>query len=389
MPGKRSTGIDEEDLQSHAIFTFSDPCAAPQNLLPVGAAGYELVSKIKTGGMADVYLARRIGRAGVQSVVVKRLRDEILGDPAIARMFAWEAWITSRLCHQNIVHFYDFTHFQGCDYLVLEHVSGADLGAIFRSACAAGEPVSFDAVLDTGIGIARALDCAHRLADDQGRLIGLVHRDVSPQNILISTSGEVKLIDFGVAKTTSVHVPRDTAKGLKGKVGYLTPEQVRGQPVDARSDVYALGIVLFEMIAGRRLFRRSRDVDTLRAVLNPEIPLLGELRPDCPEALSRLVHRALEANPADRFESAFAMGRALSAIRARTGEAAEGEALARLVSGLSAPPPPSSPATATREGPPPSTSGTAASHELGQEPCETLREGALSRSRLHDKSGFL
>jgi len=333
--------------------------------------------------MAEVFLARRVGRAGTAApVVVKRLRDSVLGDRSILRMFAWEAWICSRLCHPGIVRFYDFTHHQNRDYLVLEHVPGADLASVFRSTCAEGETLPFDAVLDVGIAIARALDHAHQLVDDEGRVIGLVHRDVSPQNILISKSGHVKLTDFGVAKTTSAHVPRDTVRGgLKGKVGYFAPEQLRGQPVDARTDVYSLGVVLFEMIAGRRLFRRAHDTETIRAILDADIPRLSELRRDCPHRLSAIVYRALSQHPSHRFESAAAMAHELSSLRASIGVAPEGEALARLLSNLQIPPPSSQP-TDTRPGTPSLHSPSTAPGPREKESSDTLPEGALMRSRL-------
>ncbi|HVK70307.1 MAG TPA: serine/threonine-protein kinase, partial [Polyangium sp.] len=281
----------------------------------MGAGGYELAEQLGSGGMAEVFLARRRGLYAIEhTVVVKRLRDEFRAAPAVVKMFAWEAWISARLCHPNIVRFYDFVSHRGRDHLVLEHVRGHDLATLGRALQATGRSFPFGAVIEVGAAAARALAHAHALQDDDGVPIGLVHRDVSPQNILVSVDGEIKLIDFGVAKTTSAHVPRDTAPGLvKGKMGYIAPEHLRGQPLDARGDVYALGVVLFEMLTGRPLFRRGADVEMIRQALDAEIPPLASLRWDCPPALEAVVQRALAQDPRDRFESAAAMEQALRA----------------------------------------------------------------------------
>ncbi|MDI1444758.1 serine/threonine-protein kinase [Polyangium sp. 6x1] len=281
--------------------------------LPMGAGGYELVEQLGSGGMAEIFLARRRGLYAIEhTVVVKRLRDEFRASPSVVKMFAWEAWISARLCHPNIVRFYDFVSHRGREHLVLEHVRGPDLATLGRVLGATGRSFPFRAVIEVGAAAARALAHAHALEDDDGVPIGLVHRDVSPQNILVSVDGEIKLIDFGVAKTTSAHVPRDTLPGLvKGKMGYIAPEHLRGQPLDARGDVYALGVVLFEMLTGRPLFRRGADVEMIRQALDAEIPPLTALRSDCPPALEAVVQRALSQDPRDRFESAAAMERAL------------------------------------------------------------------------------
>jgi serine/threonine-protein kinase len=298
----------------------------------MGAGGYELVSRLASGGMAEIFVARRRGLYAIEhTVVVKRLRDEVRGVPAVAKMFAWEAWISARLCHPNIVGFYDFVSHKGRDHLVLEHVRGPDLATIGRALAASGRSFPFRAVIDVGVAAARALQHAHGLADDEGRVIGLVHRDVSPQNILVSTNGEIKLIDFGVAKTTSSHVPRDTAPGLvKGKMGYIAPEHLRGQPLDARGDLYALGVVLFEMVTGRRLLRRGSDVEMIRAALDADIPSLSDLRSDCPPALEALVRRAMAQEPRDRFESAAVMEQALREIGAELTDERDAPTLTEL-----------------------------------------------------------
>ncbi len=298
----------------------------------MGAGGYELVEQLGSGGMAEVFLARRRGLYAIEhTVVVKRLRDEFRGAPSVVKMFAWEAWISARLCHPNIVRFYDFVSHRGREHLVLEHVRGPDLATLGRTLTATKRVFPFRAVIEVGAGAARALAHAHALEDDEGVPIGLVHRDVSPQNILVSIEGEIKLIDFGVAKTTSAHVPRDTAPGLvKGKLGYIAPEHLRGQPLDARGDVYALGVVLFEMLAGRPLFRRGADVEMIRQALELPIPSLAALRPDCPPALEAVVQRALAQDPRDRFESASAMEQALCAVGAELADENAGPTLAEL-----------------------------------------------------------
>jgi len=279
----------------------------------MGTGCYELACRLGGGGMAEVFLARQYGLHGIErDVVVKRLRDEVRSLPSIMKMFTWEAWISARLCHPNIVHFHDFVSHRGRDYLVLEHIRGPDIATMLTVLRKMGRVFPLRAIVDVGIAIARALDHVHALADDDGRNIGLVHRDISPQNILVSVDGQIKLIDFGVAKTTSAHVPRETEPTLlKGKMGYIAPEHIRGQALDARSDLYALGAVLFEMLTGTPLLRRSEDMEMIRAALLLDVPLLATMRPDCPPSLDILVRRALSQNPNDRFENAAKMEFAL------------------------------------------------------------------------------
>jgi len=349
----------------------------------MGAGGYEFVARLGAGGMAEIFLARRRGLYAIEhEVVVKRLRDEVRAIPAVAKMFAWEAWISARLCHPNIVKFHDFVAYRGRDHLVLEHVRGPDLATIGRALAKAGRSFPFRAAIEIGIAAARALEHAHALADAEGRRIGLVHRDVSPQNILVSTDGEIKLIDFGVAKTTSAHVPRDTAPGLvKGKMGYIAPEHLRGQPLDARGDLYALGVVLFEMVTGRRLLRRGPDAEMMRAALDAEIPSITALRPDCPPALEALVRRAMAQDPRDRFESAAAMEQALRELYAAVAEE-EGtptlEELAREVVAAQAA------GTNAKSKESASATADAAKPEDDRAEEDTRPEGALQRARARD-----
>lgn len=290
--------------------------------LPMGVGGYDLVTRLGGGGMAEVFLARRRCLHGIEhDVVIKRLREDVRSLPKISKMFTWEAWISSRLCHPNIAMFHDFVSHRGRDHLVLEHVRGPDIAMMIRALRDVGRVFPIGAVVDVGIAAARALAHAHALADDDGRMLGLVHRDISPQNIIVSVDGQVKLIDFGVAKTTSTHVPRDTEPTLvKGKMGYIAPEHLRGQALDARSDLYGLGVVLFEMLTGTPLLRRGEDMEMVRAALLIEVPRLTTLRPTCPTSLDAIVHRALERDPDDRFESAMAMERALVDVASKLDE---------------------------------------------------------------------
>ncbi|MDI1433794.1 serine/threonine-protein kinase [Polyangium sorediatum] len=355
--------------------------------LPMGAGGYELVAQLGSGGMAEVFLARRRGLYATEhTVVVKRLRDEFRAAPAVVKMFAWEAWISARLRHPNIVRFYDFVSHRGRDHLVLEHVRGPDLATLGRALQATGRSFSFGVVIEVGAAAARALAHAHALKDDDGVPIGLVHRDVSPQNILVSVDGEIKLIDFGVAKTTSAHVPRDTAPGLvKGKMGYIAPEHLRGQPLDARGDVYALGVVLFEMLTGRPLFRRGADVEMIRQALDAEIPPLAALRWDCPPALEAVVQRALAQDPRDRFESAAAMEQALraagSALSVEGGPAALAE-LAELAREVYEGEQVSAPDTWREPMAPPLVTSPARSAPIEEPPAEDTRPEGVRRARI-------
>jgi len=266
--------------------------------------------------MAEVFLARRWGHNGIEhDVVVKRLRHDVVSLPSVQEMFAWEGWISSRLCHPNIVTFHDYVSHHGRDHLVFEHIRGPDLAVLMRSFRRAGCVLPLRAIVEIGMAVARALTHVHTLADEDGRPFGLVHRDVSPQNILVSVDGQIKLIDFGVAKTTSKHVPRQTQPALvKGKMGYIAPEHLRGQTIDARSDLYALGAVLFELLTSTPLLPRSDDMDMIRAALLMEVPMIAPLRPNCPPSLEVLIRRVLSKNPDHRFESAEKMERALADV---------------------------------------------------------------------------
>ncbi|MGK4004590.1 serine/threonine-protein kinase [Sorangium sp. So ce1036] len=331
--------------------------------LPMGEGGYALLARLSAGGMAELFLACRRGPAGIaHPVVVKRLRPEARRDPSIVRMFLCEAWISARLQHPNVIRFHDFIFHEGHHHLVVEYVPGCDLAAAARVFSTEGRPFPIDAAIEIGLGVLRALGHAHGLRDDEGRLVGLVHRDVSPQNVLLSLEGEIKLIDFGVAKMTVMDAAEDavcpallrsaggatlsTGSGMvKGKLGYVAPEQLRGERIDARADLFAVGVILFELLTGRRLFHRKDDGETMSAVLSGEVPAIAPLRPACPALLEEAVRRALAREPEGRFASAAQMeetlAEVLASLRRAPGEREEprssergllaGEELAALV----------------------------------------------------------
>lgn len=304
--------------------------------LPMGEGGYSLIGPLSAGGMAELFLACRCGPAGIaHPVVVKRLHPEARRDPSIVRMFLWEAWISARLHHPNVVRFHDFVIHEGRHHLVFEYVPGCDLAAAARSFFAEGRLFPIEEVIEIGVGMLRALGHAHALRDDRGRPMGLVHRDVSPQNVLLSLEGEIKLIDFGVAKLSSAAAMMEDEDGgsgpesgsqrgalstgaglVKGKLGYVAPEQLRGQEIDARADLFAVGVILFELLTGRRLFHRRDDSATVRAVLSGEVPAIAPLRPACPALLEEIVRRALAREPKARFADAAQMEEALAEVLA-------------------------------------------------------------------------
>jgi eukaryotic-like serine/threonine-protein kinase len=272
---------------------------------------FELLGRIAKGGMAEIYLARQRPAPRVERLlVVKTILPAIAEEDRFVRMFEREARIAMRLKHPAICPVYEFGCQDGRYYLAMEWVEGASLLDLLRRAKKGRRLVPVPIVLQIIANVAEALDSAHRALDDQGRPLGLVHRDVSPHNVLVSWDGMVRLLDFGVAKVQSESTQaRDGL--LVGKFGYLSPEQCRREPVDGRCDVFALGVVLYEALTGRRLYRRQTEIDALRAIVDDPVPSVRLYRPDLPRQLDAIVRRALAKRPSERFTSAGNMARAL------------------------------------------------------------------------------
>jgi len=284
---------------------------------------YRLVEHLASGGMADVWRAEMTGAAGVlKEVALKLIRGEHEARSDFVRMFVEEARLASRLTHANVVQVFEFDQIDGRYYLSMELVRGRDLGRVVERAREQGVRLGLARAVYVCAEVAKALAYVHRLAD-AGQPLGLVHRDVSPQNVLLSFEGEVKLADFGIARAMTR--AGFTAPGtLKGKIAYMAPEQASGGGVDARADVFSLGVLLWELCAGRRLFARDSDAATLAAVLEGPPPSPPSAwNEGVPPELDALVLGALEREPARRTGSAGEMGAALAALLLRLARSPE------------------------------------------------------------------
>jgi serine/threonine-protein kinase len=317
---------------------------------------YEIITRLATGGMAEVFLGRRTGPHGFEKyVAVKRILPELASDRDFLGMFIDEARIGAKLHHPNVVQVFDFGEIDGAPYIVLELVQGSTAGQLLRAAPpaprergdlrdlsedfpvssrvsveAAATPiptnslgprsvsdavtvapptVSVATALHVALSVLRALAYAHDLRDERGRPLNLVHRDVSPSNVLFDTSGGVKLTDFGIVRFTDMD--RRTVTGqVKGKAGYMSPEQVRGEELDARSDLFNIGILLAELLLGEPLFRAHGEVEMLLRIRDANIDVI-ERSPRVPEALRPVLRRALARHREDRYPSAADFARAL------------------------------------------------------------------------------
>ncbi|HTL32956.1 MAG TPA: serine/threonine-protein kinase [Kofleriaceae bacterium] len=272
---------------------------------------YELVRLLAQGGMADIYLARQIGLD--RQVAVKVLNGQRARDTESCALFMDEARLAGLLNHANLASVYDVAAEGGMHYLAMEYVQGADLREILARAEQKQLALTYDSALTIVAGAAAALDYAHRRCDADGRPLHLVHRDVSLSNIMVAHDGTVKVIDFGIAiSTASQH---HTNPGIvRGKASYMSPEQCLGDAVDLRTDVFALGIVLYELTTGRRCFSGNSDFERMLAVVQGEWVAPRAFIPDFPESLEQVIKTALELEPSHRYPSAAAMIEALEAV---------------------------------------------------------------------------
>jgi len=276
---------------------------------------YELVSRLGRGGMAETYRAKLVGEAGVtKPVLIKKVLPEYANDEAFTTMFVSEARISATLSHGNIAQVYDFGRVDGEYFLAMEFVDGQPLNRILKRALRTGmSSLPIPVAVFIAIEMCRGLHYAHSRTDDTGRLLGIVHRDISPDNVLISYEGQVKIVDFGIAKARELRGFNTEPGVVKGKYLFFSPEQARGKQVDARTDVWATGVVLYELLCGRLPFQGTQYTAVSKLVKG-DFPRPRELNPELPEELEDIVLQALTVNRAQRMESCNELGDALTAF---------------------------------------------------------------------------
>jgi eukaryotic-like serine/threonine-protein kinase len=292
-----------------------DPQSQPEELKRGSRLGkYELLLRIGRGGMATVWVARELGQKPEESplLAVKAILSDLAGDQEFSKMFLDEGRIVKMIRNPHVVDVYEAGEDRGIMYISMEWVEGDSLHAIIAEA-GKRRPIPPEMAVRIISDAAAGLHAAHELKDDAGHPMNVVHRDVSPHNILLGVDGGVKLVDFGVAKAMGRLSEVTSAGQLKGKFGYMSPEQAMAKRVDRRSDIFALGIVLFELTTGRRLFRGEHDAETLHMVVSGKIPQPSSIIPGYPAALESIVMKALTRDPAKRHQTAAELQKELEA----------------------------------------------------------------------------
>ncbi len=292
---------------------------------------YEILAKLATGGMAEIFLARGAGVAGVERyVVLKRILRDRANDAHFVQMFLEEARLAAQLNHPNVAQVFDIGKLGDSYFFTMEYVHGETVRNLLHRARSLRREIPLSCILTVIAGAATGLHHAHDRLGLDGRPLGIVHRDVSPSNLMISYEGSVKLVDFGVAKADNR--AQETRSGaVKGKISYLSPEQIGGARLDRRSDLFALGIVLWEMLTTERLYRRASDFENMNAIVNeaPEVP--SRWRANLPRELDELSVRLLSKRPEHRYQSGDELVEAIEALAARVGAQLSSAALGRFM----------------------------------------------------------
>jgi serine/threonine protein kinase len=292
---------------------------------------YELLAKLAMGGMAEIFLARASAAGVDRYVVLKRVLRQRAQDVRFMQMFLDEARLAAQLQHANIAQVHDIGQLGDSFFFTMEYVHGETLVEIFARANAQQRAIPIGCVLTIVAGAAAGLHYAHERIGVDGVPLGIVHRDVSPSNLMITYEGTVKLVDFGVAKAG--HRTRETSTGtIKGKLSYMSPEQCRGKDMDRRSDLFSLGIVMWEMLTGERLFKvTGTEYEQMQRIVRDPTPAPSSRRADVPPELDAVVAKLLEKDPDQRFQSADELLEAIEAIAVRTGSVLSTAGLGRFV----------------------------------------------------------
>ena len=295
------------------------------------ASNYQILARLAKGGMAELFLARATSAAGVSRfVVMKRVLRERADDFQFLQMFLDEARLAAQLQHPNIAQVYDVGRLGESYFFTMEYVHGETVRAIMARAAQAQRALPIACALAIAAGAAAGLHHAHDRIGIDGKALGIVHRDVSPSNLMVGYEGHVKVVDFGVAKAaTSENVTHSGT--VKGKIAYLSPEQAIGRDIDRRSDVFSLGIVLWEMLTGRRLFKRESDFLSMRAIVDDDVPAPSTVRADVSPALDAVVLKALAKTPADRYQTAQELFDAIERYAQDSGQAISSAVLSRVL----------------------------------------------------------
>ncbi len=272
--------------------------------MPERVGPYEITELLAAGGMAEIFLGQKPGPGGFRKqLVIKRISKKLIGDREIEMMFVDEARVQALLDHPNIVQIYDFGEEKGSYFIAMELVRGATLRWVVDNASAVRRPIPLQHALRIASDVLCGLHYAHERIDDTGEALKLIHRDISPVNVLITRSGIAKLCDFGVAKS-EMQQQMTRAGIVKGKFRYMSPEQLNAEPLDRRADLFAVGSVLWEMLVGRRLFDQANEDDVVAAIRAGNYPAPSDLRPGVPRPVDRILRRALHLNRDRRFRSA-------------------------------------------------------------------------------------
>lgn len=268
---------------------------------------YELVAQLARGGIATVYLGRLISDGGLQrTVAIKRLHAQFRTDGDISLMFLDEARVALRVKHPNVVHAVDVVLHDGELFIVMEYVEGVSLSQLLRSVGRKNESVPLGIASSIIIDVLHGLHAAHEAKDELGEPLHIIHRDVSPQNVLVGADGIARVLDFGIAKTINqAHVTRTNE--VKGKISYMAPEQIMSKSLTRSVDIFSMGIVAWELLTGHKLFFGDNDVAILKTVLEAEIPPPSTLNPAIPQSIDKIILKALERDPEARYETAEQM----------------------------------------------------------------------------------
>jgi len=295
---------------------------------------YELLMEMGQGGMAGLYLARIRGPEKFEKLLaVKRIHDHLARQPEFTEMFLDEARLAARIHHPNVAAIFDMGVIDEIYFIAMEYVHGQNLTDILRAAARRRTALDWSCVARIVADAAAGLHAAHELQSSDGKPLGVVHRDVSPQNILVSYDGHVKVVDFGIAYAAE-RIVQTNAGTLKGKVPYMSPEQAIAEPLDRRSDIFSLGTVLFECVCLKRLFKEDSEAATLMRVREAKVPSPRAIQPGLPLELERIIFKALSKDPADRFATADDLAERLNACLVAEGKSTSATTISKLMDGF-------------------------------------------------------